>query len=417
MQTQETSGSDTSSIFSFGVIKIIVGLVLFFALVRADFGLALPAAGVLLIACGTDLWSRFASSRLKLDMTLDRDRVFPGESLTLTVELQNLKILPVWVELELPSPRHLGNRPIPTEEMGNPLRGQTRLLSWEKSRRDWMLFAERRGVSSLGPAQISAGDLLGLCKRTRNQDEAREVIVFPRRLQLKTLDVPFQEYFGAHTAQGPVEDPAWYVGTRDYTGSRPAKNIHWKASARLGVLQEKLYEPTFQRKVLFILDTGDYLSQDYIPEQGEVISAASAADFEFMIETLGTLAAALAETGASFGLVTNAPLAGGKQRHILPSGRGPEHLGNLLETLARIKEGTPANLGELIRDASPGFQGFVFCGAAPGDRIRNICRGIPGRKKGLFVFSNPSNSDTDVPLSLWENYPACLARDICEAVQ
>jgi uncharacterized protein (DUF58 family) len=416
---QESRENNVSSIFSVGPAQIIGFIILFFALVRADFGLALPAAGLLLISFATSFWSRFAVRRLEFNMTSDRDRVFPGENLVLTVELKNLKILPVWVLLELPSPPHLA------AEDGDALRGQTRLLPWEKSLRAWRLSAKRRGVSSLGPARISAGDLLGLCSRTKIYSYPREIIVFPRRLRLKTLDIPFQEYFGVHVSRGPVEDPAWYAGTRDYTGSRPAKNIHWKASARLGVLQEKLYEPTLHRKVLFIFDAEGYAPEQkaLIPggpppeaeNQGagpESIFDASHEDFERMIETLATLAAALMETGASFGLVTNAPLKGGKPQ-ILSWGRGPEHLGSLLEMLARITPGENTGLGGLCREASAGHSGgLVYCGAVPGDRARDLRRNIPGRGKIFFVFSGPGSAQSGFADLSWEGFPARLAGEI-----
>jgi uncharacterized protein (DUF58 family) len=162
-------------------------------------------------------------------------------------------------------------------------------------------------------------------------------------------------------------------------------------------LQEKLYEPTLHRKMLFIFDAEGYESPD------------AAEGFERMIETLGTLAAALMETGASFGLVTNAVLENSQQR-VLPAGRGPEHLGTLLEILARASEGKAAcGLGEICREAARGYVGFVYCGAAAGGGARDLLRESSGSKKMFFVFTS---ADTQ-GLSSWEGWPACRAEDIC----
>jgi uncharacterized protein (DUF58 family) len=393
---RELSETESESIFSFGPAKVLTGVALFFALVHAEFSLVLPAAGILLLGFGTSLWARFAASRLELDLKSGNDRVFPGESIELEIELRNQKFLPVWVTLEIPSPRHLEFE-AGDGEQPSLMQSGLRLLSREKARRSLRLRAKQRGAAQLGPARISAGDLLGLSVRTKKYAMRREIIVFPRRLWLKELHVPFQEYFGMHAARGPVEDPAWYAGTRDYTGTRPAKNIHWKASARLGVLQEKLYEPTLHRKMLFILDVEGYESPD------------AAGGFERMIETLGTLAAALMETGASFGFVTNACLENSRQR-ILPAGRGPEHLGNLLEILARVCEGKAAcGLGEICGEAARGYVGFVYCGAAAGDNARLLFRESSGSKKMFFVFTS---ADTQ-GFNSWEGCPACRAEDIC----
>ncbi|MDR1625165.1 MAG: DUF58 domain-containing protein [Spirochaetia bacterium] len=387
------------SFFSVWPVKLIAGLVLFFALVQTEFALALPAAGALGIGFAADLWARLASSRLSFTLCPDRDRVFPGENVGLVIELYNKKLLPVWLTLELPVPPHFAEE----EASGGQgfLHSGLRLLSWEKSRRVLGLRARTRGVARPGPARISAGDLLGLSSRTRSFGTAREIVVFPRRLRLKALSVPFQEYFGSHAARGPVEDPAWYAGTRDYTGTRPAKNIHWKASARLGTLQEKLYEPTLQRKLLFVLDADGW-------EAGEDPAGVSG-NFERMMETLGTLAAALMETGASFGLVTNARLEdspGG----VLPAGRGPEHLGSLLEILARVTGTGGAGLEATLRGAASEYAGFVYCASSPGRRAARVCREISGRKKVFCVFGGADSRDTPV----WEGFPACRMEDLCE---
>jgi len=408
------------SLFSLVPGIVITGIILFFALVQADFNFALPAAGVLLVSSIAGLWVRAASAYIRFEMKPDRERLFPGETLELALEIENNKFLPVWVNLELPSPIHL-ETPGAAEE--KTLKSGLRLLSWEKSRRIWNLLAKQRGVSSLGPARISAGDLLGLGSREKTFAFPREIIVFPRRLNMLPLHIPFQEFFGTHAARGPVEDPAWYAGTREYSGTRPAKDIHWKASARLGVLQEKLYEPTYRRKVLFVFDAESYIADEAGENQepsepGTVNSEAMVLrDFERMLETLGTLAAALMETGASFGLVSGALLAGLQQSGaaVLPAGRGPEHLGSLLEMLARAKTPDDADyktppqssrLNAVLREASQAYTGLIYCGASPLKAAQSAVLEAGKRKKILFVFSNNAEDS-------FMDKPACLARDIC----
>ncbi|MCL1818637.1 MAG: DUF58 domain-containing protein [Spirochaetaceae bacterium] len=418
IKTSWQGSAATASIFSFVPGFLIAGGVLFFALVQADFSLALPAAGVLLVSFAARVWIRLASARISFAMKPDRERLFPGERLELEIELANNKFLPVWVTLELPSPRHLETEGSQEEEV---LRSGLRLLSWETRRRVWSLAAKRRGVSALGPALVSAGDLLGLGTRTKTCAWPREIIVFPRRLRMLSLSLPFQEYFGMHAARGPVEDPAWYAGTRDYSGTRPAKNIHWKASARLGVLQEKLYEPTYHRKVLFVFDAESYTA---LPaKEGEAVPEASreesTRDFERMLEVLGTLAAALMETGAAFGLVSDALCprqTGMPDAAVLSAGRGPEHLGVFLEMLARMEVPVygfktaprPSRFSAALREAAQAYTGLVYCGASPGEGAREAAREAGRRKKILFVFSRGAES-------FFEDRPACRAEDICFA--
>ena len=378
------------------MVRVLVWILLFFALVRTEFGLALPAAGILIIMYGSRLWSRLGVARLGLSLSADRVRVFPGDAISLTVELRNDKLLPVWVGLDVAASEELH---------AGPLHGETRLTARERSTRVWQLTALRRGIFSLGPARLSVGDLLGFHVRTKEFRESGEIVVYPRLLELRHLDIPFREYFGIHASRGPVDDPAWYAGTRDYTGNRPAKNIHWKASARLGVMQEKLYEPTSHRKVLFVLDSTGF-PEDAPPD-----------DFERMLETAGTLASALMETGGSFGFLTNAGLTGGRNP-LLPMGRGPEHLGVLLEMLARAELTAGEDLAVLLREADPDHTGLVYLGAGPTDRIRTLLRATASRRRRrmLFVFARPGDpdaSDSALP-GEWEGYPACAFREVVD---
>ena len=395
---------------------LIAGVIFFFALVRSEFSIMLLATGVILVSFSAKLWARLASAAIRFAMKPDKERLFPGETLTLELELENNKFLPVWINLELSAPQHLENQEAEGEKS---IKSGLRLLSWEKSRRDWRLVAKQRGVSSLGPALISAGDLLGLDSRTKAYPFPREIIVFPRKLRMLPLSLPFQEYFGMNAARGPVEDPAWYAGTRDYTGMNPAKNIHWKASARLGTLQEKLYEPTFHHKVLFVFDAESYvvekdeLSPDFLFRREKADR-----DFERMLETLGTLASALAEAGAAFGLVSGAFLVGSQEAHsaaVLPAGHGPEHLGSFLEMLARVKSPSypdyeiaqrPLRLSSALAKPLQGYTSLVYCGASTAKVAKSAIQEAGRRKKILFIFSNNTEP-------FFMKQPACMANQIC----
>lgn len=392
-----------SSIFSMGLSLGLVFIVFFIALVQKNFNLAIPAGGILIIGIGTRLWSRIALFRLYVDIDLSTDHLFPGDSLKLKVQLENRKLLPVIAGLELHSTSLLDSG------SEDPLRGETRLLSFERSERTWKLRAKKRGITSLGEIRISSGDLLGLHRRKKSVHHSREIIVYPSMGDLQPLNIPFQEFFGINASKGPVEDPAWYAGTRDYSGNRPARNIHWKASARLGKLQEKLYEPTSHRKVLLVLD----LSGFRLMEEKE--------DFEQLIRTVGTLAAVLMETGASFGLVTNAVLQG-DSKGILPIGRGPEHLGRLLEILARIEQREAGPVLPLLKVLDQGDLGLVYCAAGSSGSITDLLSDLsPRRRRVLFIFSRLQDDSriaySDPPAGavepvFWKGFPSYCAREV-----
>ena len=394
--TADLQENEAPSIFSLGLTLFFAWLVLFFALVRSNYSLVAPAAAILILMHGTRFWSRIAVTRLGLILSPDRTRLFPDESLVLTVGLHNAKLLPIWLQLQLGTPLHL----MPEQA----LEGETRLFSYQKSSRDFRLTAIRRGVVALGPATVVAGDLLGLHRRIRRYPSSHEIVIFPHLRKLQPLYIPFQEYFGIHASKGLVEDPAWYAGTRDYCGNRPARNIHWKASARLGVLQEKLYEPTSHRKVLFVLDCRGFGLNDSMPDTE---------DLERMIEAVASVAVALMDTGASFGFVTDARI-GGSFASLLPMGRGPEHLGVVLEMLARLEPTSHGNLDALLREAIGSAMGVVYFGAQAGEQVRSLFAPLaPRRRRMFFIFAAAATDDRPVQHA-WDGCPAYLTREVID---
>jgi uncharacterized protein (DUF58 family) len=165
------------------------------------------------------------------------------------------------------------------------------------------------------------GDVLGLYRTQKLLPYRSAIVVFPRLVPVMMPELPFLEYFGIHPAKGIIEDPAWYEGTREYSGDKPARHIHWKASARLNQLQEKIFQPTSHRKIYIILDGEAFANhKDH-------------AGFETAIELAASLALEYAGTGASVAVATDRSVR--NYPASLDLGRGPEQLGRVFELLAR----------------------------------------------------------------------------------
>ncbi len=412
--TPDTTGDDDGargasvSILSVGLVVALFWLFLFIGLVRADAGLAGTAVAVLLLAHGTRLWARMAARGLDISLSVEEVRVFPGEELPVTVALHNKRILPLRARicLSFSGFNGAGESLVPSSSPETGKLELTRYIhpfegyAYRKS-----FSAPQRGIYVVGPAVVYAGDAPGLSEASSKGTDAVEVVVYPRVRPMITPDTSFQEYFGIHAAKGPIEDPAWYAGTREYSGNRPARHIHWKASARLGVLQEKIFEPTSHRKVLFVLDV-----RGYRRDGGTAV-------FETALEVIASLASVYMESGASIGIVTNGKIAGGTFRYI-PLGRGPEQLGMILELLARVTIGADKDLEELLPRAGRGGTGFVYVGYSPDDRTK-LFFGLPAaqRKRILFIFSQSEGTPRDgLPENLAPHlsdvYPAYVVADL-----
>ncbi|HWR11970.1 MAG TPA: DUF58 domain-containing protein [Rectinemataceae bacterium] len=373
MKTDKVSYG-VSSYFVITLSVAFLGVLAFFAAATSSIALATFSATTFILTLAIRLFGRFGLSRLDVALSCDGDRFFCGDSFTLRAEIANNKILPVWMRLTLKHPEAL--KPLVAEGV----EGESGLLPFEKISGSWSFSAERRGAHNLGPAILTAGDILDLYRKEKILSFKREIIVYPRLVPIGELELPFRDYFGIHPSKGIIEDPAWYEGTREYTGNKPARNIHWKASARLDILQEKIFEPTTHQKIFFLMD-------------GEGFRRAEDKDgFERALEMLASLATRFAERGASFTVATNRLVRGFPA--VLPLGRGPEHLGMVLELLARCEFEHGQAILPLISGVGHQGAGFVVIARKPGEIMKKfIALPATNRDKVMFVFAERGNGE------------------------
>ena len=79
-----------------------MGGLLFIALLYGQRDLAVLTLLVLGIAGGARLWTRMSLSGIRCHSTVDKQKVFPGEKLTLRISAENEKFLPIWLRDERP---------------------------------------------------------------------------------------------------------------------------------------------------------------------------------------------------------------------------------------------------------------------------------------------------------------------------
>ena len=320
-----------SSLFIIPLVLAFVGALLFIALLNGQRDLATLSLILLGIVAGAKLWTRWSLARIECHVSIDRRRVFPGEKLILRVTAENRKFLPVWLQVKVP----IGDL-VETASGETMAAADGSLLWYQRSRFQWGLAAERRGVHQVGPLGITSGDLFGFFPKENEIAITKEVIVYPRLVPLRSIALPRRDFFGIPGAESPVQDPIYILGTRDYQHGRPAKYIHWKATARHHRLQEKVFEPSEQEKVLLIVDVGQFAQHK--AQEG----------FERALEVVASVAVLLDERGSSVGLVTNGAMAGGGPP-IVPVTRSPKQVTALLEALARIQMEPTVNLTDLMQ--------------------------------------------------------------------
>lgn len=109
----------------------------------------------------------------------------------------------------------------------------------------YQMKCQRRGYFQLGPLVFETGDMFGLNRQFRVLSEPNYLLVYPKTIPLASYDIasrrPIGEVVMTHRL---FEDPTRIAGVRDYQQGDPMRRIHWKATARSGQLQSKIYEPS-----------------------------------------------------------------------------------------------------------------------------------------------------------------------------
>lgn len=211
--------------------------------------------------------------------SLDAEMVEIGGTVASRLELRNNKDLPafwlLWKEEIEPG---LAARGITC--------GLQTLRSEETVSASCLLHGTRRGLFRVGPAVLETSDPLGLVRRFRVDSQVRFVTVLPRTVEIghrwplghrPIHEVPRRSLF---------EDPSRFQGVRDYRAGDSLRRIHWRATARSGRLQVKLYEPSVLEGVLVAVEMGTAAWPQAPEETGTdpavelaVTAAASIAEF------------------------------------------------------------------------------------------------------------------------------------------
>jgi uncharacterized protein (DUF58 family) len=319
------------TLFAVPLMQFLVGILLFVSLLYVRTDLIILSVLILGVMGLSNLLSRFSLGGVSSITSLDKERLFPGEKLTLTIAMENTRILPVWIQIAFPltSPT-LRRSPEsePKKECG--------LLFRQRIRFTWQMVPLTRGVYRVGSPPMRVADPLGFFPRDKETTRDLELIVYPRLVSLKVLPIQSREFFGFPGAASPVKDPVYMLGTRDYQQNQPARHIHWKASARHNRLQEKVFEPSEQRKVLLLLEVSQFRLEN------------AADPFERTLEAVASLARELDQGGCALGLATNG-MVGGAKIPILPIERNPHQMSLLLELLARLEMKSKEDLITIIR--------------------------------------------------------------------
>lgn len=348
MVTRARTRRAPTKMFNESWLRFAALMILLGAAVQSN-SLLVLAALLLVVIPVAWAFNRVALYRVSYERQLSEHRVFVGETVDLSVRVSNRKILPLaWVTIDDRFPETLAPENKTLAPSHTPLSGylthRAALGANERARWDYRIPCKQRGFYMLGPARIKSGDLFGLFEREYVSPRTDRVIVYPRVSSLADWGLPPKDPLGEVKTRVPIFDDATRPrGVRDYRPDDAPKHIHWRATARRGELQVKVYDSTiaYQWALFVNVATFEHVWQGTDPE---------------LLERVISLAASIAYFGIeqkySVGLIANGTWPESDQRlKILPS-RDPNHLRHILEALAAITSFVTTPIETLMRHES-----------------------------------------------------------------
>jgi hypothetical protein len=180
-----------------------------------------------------------------------------------------------------------------------------------------------RGYYQLGPAVLETGDVFGLHRRHRVVGEPVYVMVYPKVLPLPKYDFASQRPIGeVNAARRLFEDPTRNAGVRPYQVGDPLQRVHWRATARTGELQCRVFDPTTLAGASILVD----FHKDGYPARGEPFRS------DLAVTTACSIAYAVTMLSQQIGLASNGRDAADLYRYQVSVQRGSDEEGGGYET-------------------------------------------------------------------------------------
>ncbi len=175
------------------------------------------------------------------------------------------------------------------------------LPSMQKHDLKYRLHSTRRGFFRVGPTVLETSGPFGLIRRFLVGESVDFLTVLPHTVAIgKGLAQGQRPVHQVPRRKSLFEDPSRFMGLRAYRPGDSMRRIHWRASARSGVLQVKLFEPTVLAGVLLAVDMG-------LESYPESRSKKDSIDplLEFVITAAASLGEYVLAGDQSVGLISN----------------------------------------------------------------------------------------------------------------
>jgi len=183
----------------------------------------------------------------------------------------------------------------------------------------------RRGCHTFQGANLLGGDFMGFSEHPRRFPAEREIVVYPKAVDVGNVDIVMGGIMGDISVRRLVmEDPVLIAGFRDYSGREPMKAISWNHSARVGKLMVRQFDHTIDPAISIMLDVEDK------------IRAGSAERKELAFSMTRSVCQNLENQGMKYDFITNSTTADAFSKwSYMPESIGLRHFSVIMEGLGR----------------------------------------------------------------------------------
>ncbi|NLP38028.1 MAG: DUF58 domain-containing protein [Firmicutes bacterium] len=311
-------------ILQIGLVVALIGII------DGNAYIIIPGGVLFLFGFISWFWSNYLPAAVTGKIEFSQTRVFYGDRVTGTLHLKNDQPFPLpWVTciVEWPEELVMKQKELLVRNEGKQLfKSVYSMRGFERMKRSFTFACLGRGEYKMERLEIRLADPFGFAEGIKNQRHKERILVYPRMVPVAFQPNIFNNPFGGKAVSSWLyEDPANFRGIREYIPSDPFARISWKATARTGKLQTKMYDASFATEVTVVFNTTTSkhiweLNRNLL-ERGLVVAA--------------SLIRQCYEQGYRFSFYANSSI-GAKQSAAVGIGTGEDHLRRCLETMARV---------------------------------------------------------------------------------
>lgn len=324
----------------------VIGFVLlFFALVSGSWFLFLLGGFFFALPAAQDWWTKSMSKWVTLEWSSDHSRIMSATPVSVTVRMHNRSWLPLpatWLRFSLPD--HVtvdGADEVRTHNHRTSVRLRFDLPMRQSASRTLILTPNKRGTVWLSEVHSETLPLFGEEIVAMPLSISFSLLVYPTLIALPPLMLDETEPDGGRLSrQRQQDDVTFQRGIRPYMPGDRFKHIHWKATAKTGSLETRLFEYTAHPSWRIV----GHILPSYEPMMHRYNDPAN----ERTISCLATLAGMCRKKSVAYELYLTMKQRGRDHLH-MPPGNGKAHHLHVMAQLAQLHHFVTTPLAPILR--------------------------------------------------------------------